>query len=122
MKARVNMDYNMANLVDRLVSISDFSKGKTSHIFDDVKNNNAEYIILKNNQPAAVLISVEDYKRVKSLEDFLEKIDNQMLFEQATEVQNKLSDSKTLSMDDMLSKYNISADDVRKASECVEIE
>lgn len=88
------MDNNMANLIDRLISISDFSKGKTSHIFDDVKNNNAEYIILKNNQPTAVLISIEDYKRIKRLEEFFEKIDEKLLLEQATEVQNKLDESK----------------------------
>ena len=122
MRGSVCMDNNMVNLIDRLVSISDFSKGKTSHIFDDVKNNNAEYIILKNNQPTAVLISVEDYKRIKMLEKFFERIDTQILFEQATEVQNKLDESKMLTMEDIMKKYNISEEELKKAIESVEIE
>ena len=29
------------NFADKLIPISDFSKGKTAQIFEDVKNNNA---------------------------------------------------------------------------------
>jgi len=116
------MDNNMANLIDRLISISDFSKGKTSHIFDDIKKNNAEYIILKNNKPTAVLISVEDYKRIKRLEEIFEKIDTQMLLQQATEVQNRLDESKMLTMEDVMKKYNISEQELEKVIESVEIE
>lgn len=122
MRGSVCMDNNMANLIDRLISISDFSKGKTSHIFDDIKKNNAEYIILKNNQPTAVLISVEDYKRIKRLEEIFEKIDTQMLLQQATEVQNRLDESKMLTMEDVMKKYNISEQELEKVIESVEIE
>lgn len=52
------------DLTDRLIPISDFSKGKTSQIFDDVKNNNAEYVVLKNNQPTALLISIDSYREL----------------------------------------------------------
>ncbi len=107
------MDNNMANFIDRLVSVSDFSKGKTSHIFDDVKNNNAQYVILKNNQPTAVLISVEDYKRIKKLEELLEKIETQILLEQAAEVQNKLDESTMLTMEDVMKKYNVSEEELK---------
>lgn len=51
----------------KLVSISDFSKGKTSNIFEDVKANNAEYVVLKNNQPTGVIISYEWYDKMKSV-------------------------------------------------------
>ena len=58
MKAGQNiMDNEILNFTERLIPISDFSKGKTSRIFDDVKNNNTEYIVLKNNQPTAMVIS-----------------------------------------------------------------
>ena len=54
MKAGQNiMDNEILNFTERLIPISDFSKGKTSRIFDDVKNNHTEYIVLKNNQPTA---------------------------------------------------------------------
>jgi prevent-host-death family protein len=116
------MDSNMGNLIDRLISISDFSKGKTSHIFDDVKINNVEYIILKNNQPTAVLMSIENYKQIKKLQEFFEKLETQILLEQAIEIQNKLDENQMLTMEDVMNKHNISEEELKKAMESVEIE
>lgn len=122
MEASMEMDYNMANLVDRLISVSDFNKGKVTHVFEDIKKNNSEYIILKNNQPAAVLISVEDYKRIKRLEEFYNRINNQLLYEQAVDIQSKSDDSRMLSNEEILMKFNISPEEIEKAEERVEIE
>lgn len=52
------------NFADKLIPISDFSKGKTAQIFEDVKNNNTEYIVLKNNQPTALVISIDNYREM----------------------------------------------------------
>ena len=52
------------NFADKLIPISDFSKGKTAQIFEDVKNNNAEYIVLKNNQPTALVIYIDNYREM----------------------------------------------------------
>ena len=68
MKAGQNiMDNEILNFTERLIPISDFSKGKTSRIFDDVKNNNTEYIVLKNNQPTAMVISLDSYRELSKL-------------------------------------------------------
>lgn len=65
MKAGQNiMDNEILNFTERLIPISDFSKGKTSRIFDDVKNNHTEYIVLKNNQPTAMVISLDSYREL----------------------------------------------------------
>ena len=45
-----------------LVPISDFSQGRAGKIFSDVAVNNHEHIVLKNNQPTAVLLSVKEYR------------------------------------------------------------
>jgi prevent-host-death family protein len=122
MRGSAYMDSNMGNLIDRLISISDFSKGKTSHIFDDVKINNVEYIILKNNQPTAVLMSIENYKQIKKLQEFFENLETQILLEQAIEIQNKLDENQMLTMEDVMNKHNISEEELKKAMESVEIE
>lgn len=54
--------YNFA----KMISISDFSKGKTSSIFEDVKKNNSEYVVLKNNQPAGVVLSYDSYQAMQN--------------------------------------------------------
>jgi prevent-host-death family protein len=120
MKASANMD--MINMVERLIPISEFSKGKTSHIFDDVRNNHSEYIILKNNQPTAVLISVEEYKKAKQLGAYLEQIEERALLEQAMRVQAGLRAEDSITLDALMEKYDIDPSDVDAAMEGVEIE
>lgn len=56
-----NVKCELYNFTGNLIPISNFSRGKTSKIFDDVKNNNAEYIVLKNNKPSAVILSISRY-------------------------------------------------------------
>lgn len=38
--------------------ISDFSKGKTAKIFDDIKQKHSEYIVLKNNSWDRMVFSI----------------------------------------------------------------
>lgn len=62
MKGGFPMSFAFANMTEKLIPISDFSQGKAGKIFNDVAQNNSEYIVLKNNQPTAVLISVKEYQ------------------------------------------------------------
>ncbi len=70
---------SILELADRLVSVSDFSKGKTAQIFEDIRNNKHEYIVLKNNQPMAVMLSIESYRelvgRARKVNAMLERIE-----------------------------------------------
>jgi len=116
------MEQSIVKMVDRLIPISEFSKGRTSHIFDDVKNNNSEYIILKNNQPTAVLISVDGYKKVKMLEAFLEQVDEKMLYEQATRAQASFKQADAVTLEELMKKHSLDPAEVEATIESVEIE
>ena len=74
------MSYALAQFTEQLIPISEFSQGKAGKIFSDVAQNNKEYIVLKNNQPTAVVISVEEYRRtqnrIKVLESYFEKFED----------------------------------------------
>lgn len=67
------------SLTDHFVSVSEFSQGKANRIFNDVANNNQEYVVVKNNKPTAVVLSVEEYQklndRLKRLEAYVGKMD-----------------------------------------------
>ncbi len=52
------MSVTLLDLTERLVPISDFSQGKAGKIFNDVAENDNEYIILKNNLSSLHLLSV----------------------------------------------------------------
>ncbi len=86
------MSISLAEFTEQLVPISDFSQGKAGKIFSDVANNNKEYVVLKNNQPTAVVISIEEYRRtqrrIKVLEMYFEKLHDMFLEEKAKERAN----------------------------------
>ncbi len=74
------MNPDILALTERLVSISDFSQGKAGKIFSDVAENDKEYIVLKNNQPIALLLSIKEYRKIQEkiwrMEKLLEKTRN----------------------------------------------
>ena len=80
------------------------------------------YIVLKNNQPTAVVISVEEYRRtqrrIKVLEAYLEKLDDLFLLAKAEERKN----SPTTSFEDFVKEEGFSMDELRKLADEVEIE
>ena len=74
------MNPTLLDFTEKLVPVSDFSQGKAGKIFSDVAENNSEYIVLKNNQPTAVVISIAQYKnlqtRLAKFERLLEMAEN----------------------------------------------
>ena len=78
------MSLQLAEFTEKLIPISDFSQGKAGKVFRDVAENDTEYIVLRNNQPTAVVISVNEYKdiqsRLEKYERLLEKIEDMRLY------------------------------------------
>ncbi len=79
------MNPDILALTECLVSISDFSQGKAGKIFNDVAENDKEYIVLKNNQPIALLLSIKEYRKIQEkiwkMEKLLEKTGNSRALE-----------------------------------------
>ena len=116
------MSMTLLDLTERLVPISDFSQGKAGKIFNDVAENNKEYIVLKNNQPTAVLLSVKEYRdiqeKIAKLEAFLEKIENMRLLKLAEHRAN----SNISSFEEFVSEQGFSMEELEELSESVEFE
>lgn len=91
-------------------------------IFSDVAENNNEYIVLKNNQPTAVVISVQEYKNIQEkiarFENFLEKIEEIQLLKTA----ETRDTNSSIPFDDFIKSEGISIKDIEKLVESVEIE
>lgn len=116
------MNAALLDLTERLVPISDFSQGKAGKIFNDVTENNHEYIILKNNQPTAVLLSVKEYRdtqeKLNRLERLLEKIENIRLLKMA----ESRTDDKSSSFEMFVNEQGFSMEELEELSESVEFE
>jgi PHD/YefM family antitoxin component YafN of YafNO toxin-antitoxin module len=120
----IKINNNILKYTEKLISISDFSKGKTSKIFDDVKNNHTEYIVLKNNQPTALVISLDNYRelvdKASKLEILLDKIEEARLAGVADDRTEKGSNSTDF--DDVLSEFGFSHDEIFSNLNSVEID
>lgn len=116
------MGLTLLDLTERLVPISDFSQGKAGKIFNDVAENNNEYIILKNNQPTAVLLSIKEYREIQEksaqLEELLDKIENIKLLKLA---ESRVDDS-TSSFEAFVKEQGFSIEELAEISESVEFE
>ncbi len=116
------MSLALANMTDNLVPISDFSQGKAGKIFNDVFQNNREYIVLKNNQPTAVVLSVREYKetqeKLTKLERLLELAENAYLLDAASSRDNSVSTD----FENFVREQGFSMQEIDELSESVEIE
>lgn len=116
------MSLAFAEFTEKLVPISDFSQGKSGKIFTDVADNNSEYIVLKNNQPIAVVVSVQEYKdtqaKVARLEKILEKVENMRLLKLA---QSRVDDVYT-PIEELIKEEGLSLDELEALAESVEFE
>lgn len=101
-----------ANLLQSLVPISQFNRGQSSQIFDRLRKEK-QLIVLKNNQPSAVILSPEEYARLTEIEE------DYLLLLQAN--QRLEHDKAGIPIDTVLKKLNIDEKEL-KETEDVEIE
>ena len=57
-----------AGLLQSLVPISQFNRGQAAKIFERL-HSEREIIVLKNNQPSAIILSPEEYARLTEIEE-----------------------------------------------------
>ena len=94
-----------ADLLQSLVPISQFNKGQAAKIFDRL-HSERELIVLKNNQPSAVILSPEEYTRLTEIEE------DYFLLLEANKRMEDNGNNKTLSFDSVMSNLGISEDEL----------
>ena len=56
------------DVLNSLISITQFNKGQASKIFDRLRTER-QLVVLKNNAPSAVILSPEEYERLAEIEE-----------------------------------------------------
>lgn len=97
-----------------LVSISQFSKGQATQVFDRLKNE-PQLVVLKNNVPAAILLSPAEFSRLMEMEE------NYRLLTLAQERLDGNSLSKARKESEVMQSLGITEADI-DAAEDVELE
>ena len=100
-----------ADILDSLVPITQFNRGQASRIFDRLHNEN-QLIVLKNNQPAAIILSPSEFQRLSEIEE-----DYTLLLEATRRL--KEDSSSTSSREEVMSELNISESELAAAEDVV---
>ena len=93
-----------ADILDSLVPITQFNRGQASKIFDRL-HSESRLIVLKNNQPAAIILSPSEFQRLSEIEE-----DYTLLLETTRRL--KEDSSSTSSREDVMSELGISEADL----------
>ena len=94
-----------ADLLQSLIPISQFNKGQAAKIFDRL-HSEKELIVLKNNQPSAIILSPEEYIRLTEIEE------DYFLLLEANKRMEDNRNNKTISFDSIMSNLGISEDEL----------
>ncbi len=94
-----------ANLLQSLIPISQFNKGQAAKIFDRL-HSEKELIVLKNNQPSAIILSPEEYTRLTEIEE------NYFLLLEANKRMEDNGDSKTIPFDAVIKNLGIEKEEL----------
>ncbi|MCM1122003.1 MAG: type II toxin-antitoxin system Phd/YefM family antitoxin [Eubacterium sp.] len=103
-----------ANFLTRLIPITHFNRGQASRIFDRL-HSEPELIVLKNNQPSAVILSPDEYIRLAEIEE------NYSLLLEATKRLASNDEKTTIPVTDVMKYFGITEEDLEKTEE-LEIE
>ena len=98
------------DLLQSMVPISQFNKGQAAKIFDRL-HSEKELIVLKNNQPSAVILSLEEYTRLTEIEE-----DYFLLLEANRRIEEN-GDKKTVSLDSVMDHLGISKEELLDAED-----
>jgi len=98
------------DFLQSLVPISQFNKGQAAKIFDRL-HSEKELIVLKNNQPSAVILSLEEYTRLTEIEE-----DYFLLLEANRRIEEN-GDKTTVSLDSVMDHLGISKEELLDAED-----
>ena len=100
-----------ADILDSLVPITQFNRGQASRIFDRL-HTESQLIVLKNNQPAAIILSPSEFQRLSEIEE-----DYTLLLEATRRL--KEDSSSTSSREELMSELGISEAHLAAAGDVV---
>ncbi|MDI6605119.1 MAG: type II toxin-antitoxin system prevent-host-death family antitoxin [Thermoanaerobacteraceae bacterium] len=108
--------HDLRNIINKLISVSDLSRGMASKIIQRIGKNKEQYIVVKNNKPEAVIMSINEYI------DLMEAKENFELLQIAQERTKDLKEEDLISFEEILEKEGLTKEELNKYVETVEIE
>ena len=92
-------------MMKKIVPITRFNKGEANKIFDEVQSTGTK-IVMKNNRPACVLVSPEQY------EALIERLSDYLLMAEADRRMAVNQDAENISHEDMMRSLGVTREDL----------
>ena len=92
-------------LMKKIVPVTRFNKGEASKIFDEVQTSGTK-IVVKNNHPACVLMSPEQY------ESLIEMLSDYLLLTEADKRMAGNTDADNISHEEMMRRLGITREEL----------
>lgn len=96
---------SVVGMMKTMIPITRFNKGEANKIFDEVQRTGAK-IVMKNNSPACVLLSPEQY------ESLMEMLSDYILLNEAETRMAKNNPQENLSHEEVMKEFGISQDEL----------
>jgi len=93
------------SMMKKIVPITRFNKGEASKVFDEVQTSGPK-IVVKNNHPACVLVSPEQY------ESLVEMLSDYLLLTEADKRMADNNDAENISHEEMLHRLGITREEL----------
>ena len=92
-------------MMKKIVPITRFNKGEANKIFDEVQSTGTK-IVMKNNRPACVLVSPEQY------ESLIEMLSDYLLLAEADRRMTANNNAENISHEDMMRSLGITQEEL----------
>ncbi len=106
------MGYTMVRYAENeLLSITDLTK-QMNRVMKSIKDHTIEKVgVLKNNKLEAVVISTEEYNRLKAMEELIEVAEYQEIYE-LLQARKETPKDAYFSLEEMAKKFDINLDSI----------
>ena len=98
-------EMSVASIIKTIIPIARFNNGEASKIFDEVETSGTK-IVMKNNRPACILMSPEQY------EFLMELLSDHLLQEEADIRMSHYNPDESLTQEEIMQKFGISQADL----------
>lgn len=107
---------DLRNALNHMVSVSDLGRGQASKVVNDVEKSKEQYIVVKNNKPQAVIISIDEYM------DLMESKEELELVLMAQDRIKSVENSQAIDFEDILSEAGLTMSEIDKIKNDVELD
>ena len=108
------MDFR--NALDHIISVSELGRGKASKVIRNVESNKEQYIVVKNNKPQAIIMSIEEYSDLQNIKEEYE------LLKVAAQRVAETNEEEYKSMKDVAEDLGIDLDEIDDLEDNVDLE